>query len=192
MDPDTLISRSSVAAVVSDPRRPDNPIISCNEAFVALTGYPRTQILGRNCRFLRGEGTEPEQTEILREAISSKRPVIVELTNYRHDGSAFRNAVMVAPLFDEDGELVYFLGSQMAVDDGAAGQYQRARRRIEEISPRQKQILQALTRGQLNKQIAFDLGLTERTIKMHRAAMLRALDVKTVAEAIRIAIEAGY
>ncbi|RZI74705.1 MAG: PAS domain-containing protein [Pseudomonas sp.] len=192
MDPDTLISRSSVAAVVSDPRRPDNPIISCNEAFVALTGYSREQILGRNCRFLRGDGTEPEQTEVLREAISSKRPVIVELTNYRRDGSAFRNAVMVAPLFDEDGELIYFLGSQMAVDDGAAGQHQRAREQVDRISPRQKQILQALTRGQLNKQIAFDLGLTERTIKMHRAAVLRALGVKTVAEAIRIAIEAGY
>jgi DNA-binding NarL/FixJ family response regulator len=46
--------------------------------------------------------------------------------------------------------------------------------------------------GKLNKQIAYDLGLTERTIKMHRAAMLRALGVRTGAEAIRIAIEAGY
>jgi DNA-binding NarL/FixJ family response regulator len=48
-----------------------------------------------------------------------------------------------------------------------------------------------MTAGRLNKQIAYDLGLTERTVKMHRAAMLRALDVRTAAEAIRLAIEAG-
>ena len=43
-----------------------------------------------------------------------------------------------------------------------------------------------------NSRGAFELSLTERTIKMHRAAMLRALNVRTVAEAIRIAIEAGF
>jgi DNA-binding NarL/FixJ family response regulator len=46
--------------------------------------------------------------------------------------------------------------------------------------------------GKLNKQIAYELGLTERTVKMHRAAMLRSLKIRTGAEAIRLAIEAGY
>jgi DNA-binding NarL/FixJ family response regulator len=49
-----------------------------------------------------------------------------------------------------------------------------------------------MARGKLNKQIAWDLGLSERTIKMHRAAMFRALGVKTSADAIRVAVEAGY
>jgi len=157
-----------------------------------LTGYGREEILGRNCRFLRGERTEPAQTEMLRNAIAAMQPVMVELINYRKDGTPFRNAVMVAPLFDEEGELAYFLGSQMAIDESGSSRHERAREQIERLTPRQAQILEALAKGRLNKQIAYELGLTERTIKMHRAAMLRALGVRTVAEAIRIAIEAGY
>ncbi|MFM5884615.1 MAG: PAS domain-containing protein [Novosphingobium sp.] len=192
MTPEDLIDHSHVAAVVSDPRLPDNPIIACNSAFMQLTGYSRGEILGRNCRFLRGERTEPEQTAMLRDAVAQRRAVMVELINYRKDGTPFRNAVMIAPLFDDAGELTYFLGSQMAIDDVGANRHDRAREKIAALTPRQHQILEGLAKGRLNKQIAYDLGLTERTVKMHRAALLRALGVRTVAEAIRIAIEAGY
>lgn len=192
LSPDDLIANSNVAAVVSDPRQQDNPIIACNAAFMQLTGYSREEIVGRNCRFLRGERTEPEQTAMLRDAVAQRRPVMVELINYRKDGAAFRNAVMIAPLFDDHGELAYFLGSQMAIDDEGASRHDQAREKIAGLSRRQMQILQALAKGRLNKQIAYELGLTERTVKMHRAALLRALGVRTVAEAIRIAIEAGY
>lgn len=192
MSPEDLIASSNVAAVVSDPRLPDNPIVACNAAFMALTGYDRDEIVGRNCRFLRGMETEPAQTEMLRRAVAERRPVMVELTNYRKDGSAFRNAVMIAPLFDDEGEVLYFLGSQMAIGDDGANRHDRARAQIAALTRRQQQILEGLAKGLLNKQLAWELGLTERTIKMHRAALLRALGVRTVAEAIRIAIEAGY
>ena len=49
-----------------------------------------------------------------------------------------------------------------------------------------------MTAGKLNKQIAFELGLNERTVKMHRFALLKNLEAKTNADAIRLAIEAGY
>lgn len=191
MDPEELISNSKVAAVVSDPRQKDNPIVACNQAFIDLTGYSRAEIVGRNCRFLRGERTEPEQTAMLREAVAGNRPVMVELINYKKDGTAFRNAVMIAPLFDAAGDISYFLGSQMAIDDSGASRHEQARALVDGLSRRQRQILEALAKGRLNKQIAYELDLTERTIKMHRAAMLRGLGVRTVAEAIRIAIEAG-
>lgn len=192
MTPEDLISHSHVAAVVSDPRQVDNPIIACNEAFMRLTGYDRTEIVGRNCRFLRGERTEPELTAMLRDAVHEKRATMVELINYRKDGSLFRNAVMIAPLFDDEGELQYFLGSQMEVESQGESRHDKARAQIEALSKRQREILEALAKGALNKQIAWQLGVTERTVKMHRAALLKALGVRTVAEAIRIAIEAGY
>jgi DNA-binding NarL/FixJ family response regulator len=119
----------------------------------------------------------------------------VELWNYRKDGTPFRNAVMVAPIFGDTGEVEYFLGSQMAVGepDGQATQRSaEARLRIDALTARQRDVLVAMTAGKLNKQIAWDMGLTERTVKMHRAAMLKALGVRTGAEAIRLAIEAGY
>jgi DNA-binding NarL/FixJ family response regulator len=128
----------------------------------------------------------------LREAIAGHRPTIVELINYKKDGTPFRNAVMIAPLLDDSGQLSYYLGSQMAIDEAGANRQERALALVDGLSRRQRQILEALAKGRLNKQIAFELTLTERTIKMHRAATLKALGVRTVAEAIRIAIEAGF
>ena len=191
IDPHALIAGSSLAAVVSDPSQPDNPIISCNDAFLRLTGYAREEIIGRNCRFLQGAETERGQAAILRRAIERRQAAMAEFVNYRKDGTAFRNAVMIAPLYGDDGELRWFIGSQVAVEPQDAAAADRARARIRRLSPPQFQILAALARGRMNKQIAYELKLTERTVKMHRAAMLAALDVRTVAEAIRIAVEAG-
>jgi PAS domain S-box-containing protein len=191
----TMIAASPIAAVISDPRLPDNPIVECNAAFAALTGYAREEIIGRNCRFLTGPGTEPELTETLRASIRARRPALVDILNYRKDGSPFRNAVLVAPIFGVTGKLEYFLGSQMevgGVEDAAAQRTARARQLIDALSPRQREVLKHMASGQLNKQIAFALSLSERTVKMHRSALLRALGVETTADAIRLAVEAGY
>ncbi len=196
MDPADLIASSAVAAVVSDPRQADNPIVACNDAFTALTGFARDEIMGRNCRFLAGPATEPWLTETLRTGIRLRQPVMVEILNYRKSGEPFRNAVMVAPVFGAEGEAEYFIGSQVeiAADAPRATDLRRkaAHDAVARLSPRQRQVLLELARGKLNKQIAWDLDLTERTIKMHRAALFRALGVQTTADAIRTAVEAGY
>ncbi|KAB2851863.1 MAG: PAS domain-containing protein [Sphingopyxis terrae] len=190
-----MIATSPIAAVISDPRRPDNPIVECNDAFVALTGYSAAEIIGQNCRFLTGPGTEAELSQQLRSAIRERRPVLVEILNYKKDGTPFRNAVLVAPIFGSDGSLEYFLGSQMEVDDGVLLRGERqaeARARIDALSPRQREVLLLMAEGNLNKQIGYSLGLSERTVKMHRAALLKALGVATTADAIRVAVEAGF
>lgn len=188
-----MIETGSVAAVISNPRLPDNPIVACNEAFVRLTGYTREEILGRNCRFLRGPATEPELAQQLRDSIRAHQPVMVEILNYKRDGTPFRNAVMVAPIFDAEGEVEYYLGSQVeVVDEGATPvRRQAALDKIAGLTSRQKEILLMMASGKLNKQIAWELGLSERTIKMHRAAMFKALGVRTSADAIRVAVESG-
>lgn len=191
-----MIAASPIAAVISDPRQADNPIVECNAAFEALTGYRREEIVGRNCRFLSGPQTEPWLTQSIRDAVRERRPVLVEILNYKKGGVPFRNAVLVAPIFDAKGELEYFLGSQMEVADGgerdAAVRALEARGRIDTLSPRQRAVLLAMAKGRLNKQIAYEMGLTERTVKMHRSALLKALGLRTAADAIRLAVEAGY
>eukprot|EP01037_Dinobryon_pediforme_P005637 gene5637-5698_t len=190
-----MIENSLVAAVVSDPRLPDNPIVACNKAFVDLTGYSPDEIVGRNCRFLRGPGTEAALSEELRAGIAARVPVMVEILNYKKDGTPFRNAVMVAPIFDADGELEYFLGSQVELSAGAdevrKSRAVLAREKVESLPKRQREILECIAAGKLNKQIAWELQLSERTVKLHRAAVLKALGVRTSADAIRMAIEAG-
>jgi PAS domain S-box-containing protein len=190
-----MIATSPIAAVISNPHLPDNPIVECNDAFAALTGYRPDEIIGRNCRFLTGPGTEAELSDTLRRAIRDRRAALVEILNYKKDGTPFRNAVLVAPLFGPDGELEYFLGSQMEVDGEDARTDDRrnaARARIAALTPRQHQVLLLMAEGLLNKQIAWKLGLSERTIKMHRSALLRSLALETTADAIRLAVEAGY
>ncbi|WP_207212364.1 PAS domain-containing protein [Sphingobium cupriresistens] len=186
-----MIAESAVPAVVTNPRLPDNPIVDCNDAFMALTGYARDEIVGRNCRFLRGADTDGASTDMIRAAIRDNRPALIELLNYRKDGTPFRNALMIAPIFGADGTLNYFLGSQMAVEAAASQRADDAIALIGTLTQRQRAVLVGMAQGRLNKQIAYDLGLTERTVKMHRAAMLRALNVRTAAEGIRLAIEAG-
>jgi PAS domain S-box-containing protein len=196
MRPEDLIASSAASAVISDPRLEDNPIVACNDAFLALTGYAREEIIGHNCRFMVGPDTEPLLTEVLREGIRNQTPTMVEILNYKKDGTPFRNAVMVAPIFGENGSVRYFLGSQVEIvkDQPLALDQRRghAHRRVADLTPRQREILIEMSKGKLNKQIAYDLGLTERTVKMHRAAMFRALEVKTSADAIRVAVEGGF
>lgn len=192
MDTAAMIKASPIAAVISDPRLPDNPIVECNAAFTELTGYERAEIIGRNCRFMAGENTEPELTETLRAGIRNGEPVIVEILNYKKDGTPFCNAVMIAPIFDTQGKIEYFLGSQVEVLEDQSRRREEARKMVDHLSPRQREILIQMATGKLNKQIAYDLGLSERTVKMHRSDVIHGLGVKTSADAIRIAIEAGF
>lgn len=190
-----LILLSPIASVLSNPRLPDNPIVSCNQAFMDLTGYDDAEIIGRNCRFLAGPATEPWLTETIRTGVRERQSVLVEILNYKKNGSPFRNAVLVAPMFDEDGELEFFLGSQVELQDDAPvssmARRERATQLVRSLTDRQREVLEQVATGHLNKQIAYNLGLSEQTVKMHRAALLTRLGVGTNAEAIRIAVEAG-
>lgn len=189
------IGQTPIASVITNPRRPDNPIEVANPAFCALTGYDEAQILGRNCRFLTGPATEPWLSDQIRDAIRARRPVLVDILNYRSDGSPFRNGVMVTPLFDAEGELAWFLGSQVDLGLNAPSLFDNRRARAAELvktlPPRQLEVLGLVAKGLLNKQIAFELGIAEKTVKMHRSLLLERLGVATSADAIRTAVEAG-
>ena len=189
------IEQSPIATVVTDPRRPDNPIVAANAAFSRLTLYSREEIIGRNCRFLAGRDTDPAGSTVLREAVAAARPAITEILNYRKDGSAFWNAVMVAPVFGPDGSVTHFLGSQVDVGANpahpAVARSVEARKRVATLTPRQLQVLRDMSLGYRNKQIAHRLGIDEKTVKMHRASLIRRLGTPTSADAIRIAVEAA-
>jgi PAS domain S-box-containing protein len=189
------IRLSPIATVITNPRLDDNPVVAANTAFCALTGYDEAHIVGRNCRFLAGPKTEPGQTERIRDALRTHRPGLTELLNYKADGTPFRNAVLIAPIFGEDGEVDWFLGSQVEVGAGADAPLALRRRRAAEVvsglSPRQREVLRDMAAGYRNKQIAWRLSLSEKTVKMHRALMMRKLGVSSSADAVRLAVEAG-
>jgi FixJ family two-component response regulator len=63
--------------------------------------------------------------------------------------------------------------------------------RYESLTPREQEVLAHVLSGKLNKQIAYDLGTAERTIKAHRASIMEKLRVQSVAELVRLAQELG-
>lgn len=102
---------------LSDPSAPDNPVVYTNEGFQRLTGYPASEILGRNCRFLQGPETDPEPVAQMRQAIADEEPVSVELRNYRRNGTPFWNQIHIAPIRDDEDELTHFVGFQLDITE---------------------------------------------------------------------------
>ena len=101
--------------VLTDPKLDDHPIVYANQSFLNLTGYTEDEVLGRNCRFLQGEDTDPGAVDELRRAIAEKRATTVHLRNYRKDGTPFWNEVHIAPVRNAEGEVERFVGVQIDV-----------------------------------------------------------------------------
>ncbi|MFB6196799.1 MAG: PAS domain S-box protein, partial [Halobacteriaceae archaeon] len=80
-------------------------------------GYTTEEILGRNCRFLQGEETDPEPVAAMREAIANQESVSVELRNYRKDGTRFWNHVTIAPITNDAGDVTHYVGFQEDVTE---------------------------------------------------------------------------
>lgn len=140
------IEMTRMPMILTDPNLPDNPIVFANKAFLDLTLYEESEILGRNCRFLQGAETDREQVAELRSAIEKHESIALEILNYRRDGTPFWNAVFIGPVFDVSGELLYFFASQLDV----------TRRRETEQFLRQAQKMEAI--GQLTAGLAHDFN----------------------------------
>ncbi|WP_269167420.1 diguanylate cyclase domain-containing protein [Modestobacter sp. VKM Ac-2977] len=116
--PDLMLRAVSVASngvVIADARRPDLPLVYANAAFLRMTGYPESEVLGRNCRFLQGADTDRNQVHPIRRRLLAGRDVDAVLLNYRRDGSTFWNELHVSAVRDAHGEVTHLIGSQLDV-----------------------------------------------------------------------------
>jgi two-component system sensor kinase FixL len=104
------IEAASSGILITDPNRPDNPIVICNPAFLDITGYSADEVMGLNCRFLQGNDRDQQEIRQLREAIAAERECRVVLRNYRKDGTMFWNDLQVSPVHDAAGHVTHFIG----------------------------------------------------------------------------------
>ncbi|WP_305820963.1 PAS domain-containing protein [Massilia brevitalea] len=171
--------------VVTDPRQPDNPIVFVNRAFLDLTLYEEAEAVGRNCRFLQGPQTDPATVDAIRKAIADERTVAFDILNYKADGTPFWNALFLGPIFDQEGQLLYFFASQMDVTE----------RRATEQSSLQAQKMEAI--GQLTAGMAHDFNNLLQVINGNLELALLALGAgnntagESIRRAQRSAIKAG-
>ncbi len=111
------IEANSAGVVIADARAAGMPLTYVNAAFQRITGYSAAEVLGRNCRFLQGDDREQPGLVALRKAIENGTPVIVELRNYRKDGSLFWNQLSLSPVLDSEGKIGHFIGIQNDVTE---------------------------------------------------------------------------
>ncbi len=123
------LAATDTGVVVTDPTQPGNPIVEANPAFEHITGYRRDEVLGRNPRFMQGPGTDPAAVARLREAIAAGRDVSETLLNCRKDGSPFWVELRIAPLRDEDGRPIRFVGAIADVTARVRAERERAAER---------------------------------------------------------------
>lgn len=100
---------------LADPDQEDMPLVYVNKAFEEITGYTLAETVGKNCRFLQGNEHDQAGVKQLQDAIKNKKPVEVVLRNFRKNGELFYNHLLVSPLFDSHGNVLYFLGVQFDI-----------------------------------------------------------------------------
>jgi len=95
----------------------------------------------------------------------------------------FEKAVLIAAIetaFDRVGKA-----------DGAAARAAEANVVLGVLTPREREVLDGLAQGLPNKTIAYDLGISPRTVEVHRANLMAKLDVRSLSDALRLAFAAG-
>lgn len=80
-----------------------------------MTQYGRDYTIGRNCRFLQGPQTTESSVKRLVVALNNGEEICEIVVNYRRDGTPFVNLLMIAPLYDNKGDVRYFLGCQIDI-----------------------------------------------------------------------------
>lgn len=130
------IDYTNQGIVITDPNQSDNPIVDVNKAFEKMSGYAAEEIIGKNCRFLQGDDHEQPAISELRRAIETHQDTVVLLKNYRKDGTMFWNELAVAPIYNDEGAVTYFVGVQQDVTERQLLQEQLAasNKRLEEMN----------------------------------------------------------
>ena len=112
-----LLDTTVNGITLSDPSKEDNPIVYANAAFEKISGYSSEETIGKNCRFLQGKDKNQAHVKNIKEAVAERRPIRTDIINYTKDGKLFYNELSISPIYNQAGDLIYFLGIQHDITD---------------------------------------------------------------------------
>ena len=110
-----ILDSSVNGITLADPDIEDMPLVYVNKAFENMTGYKMEEVVGKNCRFMQGEEREQKERYMMQEAIKNNESIEITFKNYRKNGELFYNHLEMSPLFDSNGNVLYYLGVQLYV-----------------------------------------------------------------------------
>ena len=100
-----------MAMVFTDAKEPGNPIIFANDAFLALTGYGREEVLGQAFNFLMADGADARALARIKLEFAGNAAAGTEILYRRKDGSEFWAGLFVSPVEDKSGAIVQYFTS---------------------------------------------------------------------------------
>jgi len=123
-----MLDQAVGSVVVVDGDDPQQRIIWCSPGFTVLTGYAAAEVIGRNCRFLQGEHTDPAMLEQIRAAVKTQTSFRGRLRNQRRDGVWFWNQLTITPctvagrryLFGTQGDVTAMVDLNAQIKDELA------------------------------------------------------------------------
>nr|AML76362.1 putative LOV domain-containing protein [Ishige okamurae] len=126
----SALAESQANFVLTNPNIPGSPIVFASQGFQALTGYAAEQVVGRNCRFLQGVGTDPMVVSILRNNIAHGRDTSVCILNYKACGTPFWNQLSVGTLLDAEGRIANHVGVMYEIKQMPQADFHRLLHRV--------------------------------------------------------------
>jgi len=92
-------------------------LLYVNKSFETITGYKKSEVIGKNCKFLQYNDTKQPQILRLKKAIQKKEKIQVELRNYKKDKTLFYNLINLTPVYDVNNNITHFVGIQKDVTE---------------------------------------------------------------------------
>lgn len=113
-----LHANDSIVITEAEPLDAPGPqIVFVNEAFCRMTGYRPEEVIGKTPRILQGPKTDRAALARLKDALRQWQPVMVELLNYRKDGSEFWVEISLVPVADAHGWYTHWIAIQRETSD---------------------------------------------------------------------------
>jgi PAS domain S-box-containing protein len=178
------LDASDDGIVISDARKPDQPIVYVSPSFERLVGYDKAEILGTNCRMVQGPGTDRDTIRQISAALKAGKVFQGEILNYRRDGTPFWNELRIAPIRDARGRVTHFIGAQSDV----TAQH-RARERQQEIEAALAHASRVRTVAALGASLAHEVNQPLAAIATNAEAAVRFLGAGNLGE-VRDALQA--
>eukprot|EP00288_Rhodomonas_lens_P005709 CAMPEP_0177736442 /NCGR_PEP_ID=MMETSP0484_2-20121128/25337_1 /TAXON_ID=354590 /ORGANISM="Rhodomonas lens, Strain RHODO" /LENGTH=733 /DNA_ID=CAMNT_0019250123 /DNA_START=197 /DNA_END=2399 /DNA_ORIENTATION=+ len=107
-----------ISVTISDATSSTTPLVFASEGFFKMTGYEPAEILGHSLEMLYGQDTDPATVAKISEAVRANEALSTCVLCYRKDGNTFWNHLSLQPVFDMNGELRYYVGTQYTGTSG--------------------------------------------------------------------------
>lgn len=115
-----IVTSANDAVLVTDANSIDEPgpvVTYANPQFEAMTGYSAEEMIGQSPRILQGPKTDRKKLDQIRLALSNNKPIVVDLENYRKDGTTFWVEISIFPLADDTGRMTHFVSIQRDINE---------------------------------------------------------------------------